>query len=384
MLIRIVFVIYIANGIDCLGRACDNCCDCFKEKKNKNEEINENEGINEIKEIKNDEEEEERKRREKEEEAKKLKEEEEKERRQKEEEEKRIKEQEEERKKKEENKIEEEKRINIEKIGDDNKLKKGNDTIDFSKGAFGYVSKYYDTKNNENVAIKRIPLKSREYNIVNKLKKHHNINIVDIKEIFNDAENYYIVEELCDCTISGYYRRYCYELEENERMCFFFQLINGIEFLHSLQIAHNDIKIDNILVNKEGILKICDFGTCLFYIPGTECRFYSGTEKFMAPEVYEKKQHDLLKSDIWSCGLILWSLFCKKLITILQPQKGEDFKTYIARYYSNIKNIKLEHLEECKNESVRKLVMQMLSYNPDDRPTIEQIKQTIEKYPGKI
>ena len=33
MLIRIVFVIFIANGIDCLGGVCDNCCDCFKEKK---------------------------------------------------------------------------------------------------------------------------------------------------------------------------------------------------------------------------------------------------------------------------------------------------------------------------------------------------------------
>ena len=177
-------------------------------------------------------------------------------------------------------------------------------------------------------------------------------------------------------------------------MCFFFQLINGIEFLHSLHIAHNDIKKDNILVNKEGILKICDFGTCVFYIPGTKYAFYSGTKIFMAPEVYERKQHDLLKSDIWSCGLILWLLFCKKSITILQRQEGEDYDTYIARYYSDIKNIQLEHLEECKNESVKKLVMKMLSYNPDNRPTIEDIKETdlyikgkeifIKKYPGKI
>ena len=56
ILMKIVFIIFIANGIDCLGEVCDNCCDCFKgkEKKEKQEEEEENEEINEDKEKKNE------------------------------------------------------------------------------------------------------------------------------------------------------------------------------------------------------------------------------------------------------------------------------------------------------------------------------------------
>ena len=145
------------------------------------------------------------------------------------------------------------------------------------------------------------------------------------------------------------------------------------------------------MVTKEGILKICDFGDCYHcdqkgkYISS----IFKGTPGHMAPEMYNGKNYDPFKADIWSCGIILWAMFNYHSI-IKPPGKGTRYDDYYEKY----KNITIDDLKNCENESVKKLVFEMLSYEPDRRPTIEDIKKTylyiegknffIKKYRGKF
>ena len=368
ILIRIVFVIFIANEIDCLGKVCDNCCDCFKEKDD------------EKKDEKKDEEEEERIRREEE----KKREEEEKKRQ-------------EERKKKEEEENE--------RIKKNNKLELLKNRYSFieeniGKGGYGTVSKYYDTKNSENVAIKILSKDkgNQEYEILNLLKDKQHVNIVEIKDIFEDDKDMFFVEEFCKYNLFTYYKAHKdteekYSFTDEERMCLFYQLIIGLEFLHKLNIAHRDLKILNLLVTEEGILKICDFGVCYHcYQKGKYISSRIGTPGCMAPETYNWEKHDPFKADIWSCGLILWAMFNDHSI-IKFPITGSEITTY-DDYYEKYKNIKIDDLKNCENELCKDLVFKMLTFDPKKRISIDEIKKHelyikgkkkfIEKYPEKF
>ena len=418
-LIRIIFVIFIANEIDCLGKVYDNCCDCFKEKddekkdEKKDEEEEEKERIRKEEEEKERirKEEEEKKRQEEEEKERIIKEEEEKERIRKEEEKKREEEekkrqeeeekkrQEEERKKKEEEENERIKKNNKLKLIK-NRYKLLEENID--KGGYGTVSKYYDTTDNKTVAIKIISPKHRgnqEYEILDLLLKNKpNVNIVEIKDIFEDDKDMFFVEEFCKYNLFTYYKAHKdteekYSFTDEERMCLFYQLINGLEFLHKLDIAHRDLKIFNLLVTEEGILKICDFGVCYHcYQKGKYISSRIGTPGCMAPETYNWEKHDPFKADIWSCGLILWAMFNDHNI-IKFPITGSEITTY-DDYYEKYKNIKIDDLKNCENELCKDLVFKMLTFDPKKRISIDEIKKHelyikgkkkfIEKYPEKF
>ena len=342
----------------------------------------------------------------KEEEERKRKEDEE--RKRKEDEERRKKEEEEERKRKEEEeKIRREneeriKREEEEEIIKKLKLIKSRYRLiqkQIGKGGWGTVHKYYDDENNENVAIKILSPKTAgidECKILEILKDNKpHVNIVEIKDIFEDGKDMFFVEEFCEYNLITYYNVHKvtegkYNFTDEERMCLFFQLINGLEFLHKLNIAHRDLKRKNLLVTKEGILKICDFGECYHCEQkGKYTTSRKGTEGHMAPEIYNGEYHDPFKADIWSCGIILWAMFNYHSI-IKPPGKGTRYDDYYEKY----KNITIDDLKNCENESVKKLVFKMLSYDPKERPTIEEIKETdlyikgkesfIKKYHGKI
>ena len=272
------------------------------------------------------------------------------------------------------------------------------------KGGYGTVHKYYDAENNENVAIKILSPKTSgkpECKILKLLKDKPYVNIVEIKDIFEDDNAMFFVEEFCEYNLFTYYKKHessttkgKYDFTDKERMCLFFQLINGLEFLHNLNIAHRDLKLNNLLVTEEGILKICDFGDCYHCEKKGKhiSSVFKGTNGHIAPEMYNGEYHDPFKADIWSCGLILWAMFNYHNI-INPPRKGSEITTY-DKYYERYKNIKFDDLKNCENESVKKLVFKMLSYEPDMRPTIEDIKKTDlyiegkkkfrEKYRGKI
>lgn len=85
------------------------------------------------------------------------------------------------------------------------------------------------------------------------------------------------------------------------------QLIDAVRHLHKNGIAHRDLKLENILINKEGYLKIIDFGISKKFEKGHSTKTICGTVEYMAPEITKKKGYGMAV-DWWAVGIILYQL----------------------------------------------------------------------------
>jgi protein-serine/threonine kinase len=170
-----------------------------------------------------------------------------------------------------------------------------------------------------------------EYSIAKSL---HHPNIVEtvrlctnrgrwnhVMEFCTHGELYSLVERGMFHQVSGYY-----SLED--RLCFFKQLLRGVNYLHSHGIAHRDIKLENLLLSKDGHLKISDFGVAEVFsgehpglrAAGGECGKNMGEVRlstpgicgslpYIAPEVLEKKgSYDPRPLDVWSCAIVFLNM----------------------------------------------------------------------------
>lgn len=90
-------------------------------------------------------------------------------------------------------------------------------------------------------------------------------------------------------------------------------LLEGLKYLHSLNIAHHDIKSDNILLRSDGQVCICDFGVAEKYDPAVGCTVFWGTPAYQSPEIVGNSSGDSFagdKADIWAVGVVLYQLVC--------------------------------------------------------------------------
>lgn len=99
-------------------------------------------------------------------------------------------------------------------------------------------------------------------------------------------------------------------IKEPETCKFMHQLISGIEYIHSLNIAHRDLKPENILLTSLQNLLIVDFGLSNTYQPGEKLKTACGSPCYAAPEMVSGRAYNGLKTDLWSCGVIMYALIC--------------------------------------------------------------------------
>ncbi len=91
--------------------------------------------------------------------------------------------------------------------------------------------------------------------------------------------------------------------------------------MHSKNICHRDIKLENILLDENLNIKIIDFGFAICSPPERKINSFCGTPNYMAPEIVLKKEHFAQKIDVWACGILLYILICGKF-----PFKANDEK----------------------------------------------------------
>ena len=210
----------------------------------------------------------------------------------------------------------------------------------------------------------------RETEIISKLKHP---NIITVYQMIEDSDNFYIIMENCPKgELFDYIVKY-QNLSENEASIFFYQLINGVEYIHSQNIVHRDLKPENLLLTENKILKIIDFGLSHPF-DGTEfLKTKCGSPSYAAPEIITGTEYDGFKTDIWCCGVILYAMVCGFL-----PFEGDND----TELFKSIIECNPEIPDELSKET-KKIIRKIFTQNPNDRITIPEIKKTEFYLKGK-
>ena len=203
----------------------------------------------------------------------------------------------------------------------------------------------------------------RENEIISKLKHP---NIIKVINILEDFDNYYIIMENCQKGELFDYIASHQALSEKEASIFFYQLINGVEYIHSQNIVHRDLKPENLLLTENKILKIIDFGLSHPFDGSELLKTKCGSPSYAAPEIITCSEYNGFETDVWCCGVILYAMLCGFL-----PFEGE----------SELELFK--HIVECDPEIPRELsreskilIRKIFTPNPKKRITIHEIKKT--------
>jgi 5'-AMP-activated protein kinase catalytic alpha subunit len=154
-------------------------------------------------------------------------------------------------------------------------------------------------------------------------------------------------------------------LDPLEASLFFYQIINGVEYIHNQGFSHRDLKPENLLLTKDKMLKIIDFGLCHDFDENKALHTKCGSPSYAAPEILKGFPYNGFKTDIWCCGIILYAMLCGYL-----PFDGDDNQEIF------------QSIVECEpefpsflEEDIIILLLCLLNPEPKDRITIEEIKQ---------
>ena len=187
-------------------------------------------------------------------------------------------------------------------------------------------------------------------------------NIIRLYEILETTRYIFIIMEYCEDDIMNYIlSRKC--LSEKESLKFFQQLINALYYLHSQNIAHRDIKIDNLLLDSNNDLKLIDFGLSTKYKEGELLNQHCGTIVYAAPEVLDYKSYHGMLVDVWSCGIVLFGM----LSGFLPFGESNDEINKKMILEGRIKMPKIF------SEGAKDLLKHMLDINPLKRYTLDDI-----------
>ena len=242
---------------------------------------------------------------------------------------------------------------------------------DIGEGNFGKVklAKLKSTK--EKFAIKildkeklKTQTKSTLFNEIEIISRLDHKNIIHVEKILEDSKNYYIIMEYCEKGELFDYIVNKERLNPAEASLFFYQLINGVEYIHQQGFAHRDLKPENLLLTKGKILKIIDFGLCHDFDGENYLTTKCGSPSYAAPEILKGYPYDGFKTDIWCCGIILYAMLCGYL-----PFDGDNNQ----EIFQSIVECKPEFPDFLEDDSINLLIW-ILNSEPNDRISIEEIK----------
>ncbi|KAL0584991.1 hypothetical protein ABG067_005128 [Albugo candida] len=199
--------------------------------------------------------------------------------------------------------------------------------------------------------------------------KPHN-HILQFYDAFIVDQSYYVVMEYCeggdllDLLQSMPQHRF----PEPIAMRYFRQIVHGLRHLHTQNIAHRDISLENILM-KRNQCKICDFG--LSTPAHRMCSETVGKAYYMAPEVVLGEQYDPAAADVWSLGILLFIMLTGSPLT---PSASEEEKAFMAFKKYGVAGIIFSwEMHLLLSDEVVDLLSGLLQLSPLKRLTIEEI-----------
>ena len=239
------------------------------------------------------------------------------------------------------------------------------------KGSYGNIYLAINENNMEYCAIKKINIKRNAlnknvYNEIEIMKLLHHKNIIPLYEIIDNQEintvylimkyieNKYVISHMYNC------------LPETRVRNYILQLIDCLQYIHSCHIIHHDIKPENLLIDKDDVLYLIDFGSSEQLDKNMITTRRIGTLTFFSPELFEEQDDlDGCAIDIWALGITIYIMLYGKL-------------PFIGSSYCEIKNSILHKdimFPDIATKLQQDFLAQILCKNPAKRVTLSQMKQ---------
>lgn len=244
------------------------------------------------------------------------------------------------------------------------------------KGGFAKVYQLTDVYTNQKYAGKIIPKnairkESAKQKLISEIRIHRELrhrHVVKFESCFEDQENVYIVLELCpNGTVMDMVRQRG-RLTEYETRYFMIQILDAIRYMHrDCLVIHRDLKLGNFFLDENMEVKIGDFGLAAQLTSDKERkRTICGTPNYIAPEILSGKEGHSFEVDIWSTGVVLYTMMVGK-----PPFETSDVRSTYKRIKENIYDI-----PESLGLSVHaiELIGSILHSDPAKRLSLDEIR----------
>uniref|UniRef100_A0A671S1D6 non-specific serine/threonine protein kinase n=1 Tax=Sinocyclocheilus anshuiensis TaxID=1608454 RepID=A0A671S1D6_9TELE len=152
-------------------------------------------------------------------------------------------------------------------------------------------------------------------------------------------------------------------MKEKEARAKFRQIVSAVQYCHQKCIVHRDLKAENLLLDADMNIKIADFGFSNEFMVGNKLDTFCGSPPYAAPELFQGKKYDGPEVDVWSLGVILYTLVSGSL-----PFDGQNLKELRERVLRGKYRIPFYMSTDCEN-----LLKKFLILNPTKRGSLEQI-----------
>ena len=162
--------------------------------------------------------------------------------------------------------------------------------------------------------------------------------------------------------------------EEDRALKIFIQVIKGMIYCQSKDICHRDIKLENILLIKNDIVKIIDFGFAVKTNKETYQKLFCGTPSYMAPEIVNKEKYIAQYSDIWSLGVLFFAMLYGRFP--FRAKKQEEL-------FEKINEAKIIFPEEIEvSDQVKELIKKIFIIIPTQRLSLNEILNELNNILG--
>ncbi|XP_076441854.1 MAP/microtubule affinity-regulating kinase 3-like isoform X10 [Babylonia areolata] len=238
------------------------------------------------------------------------------------------------------------------------------------KGNFAKVKLAKHVPTGKEVAIKIIDKTQLNPSSLQKLFREVRImkmldhpNIVKIFEVIETEKTLYLVMEYASGGEVFDYLVAHGRMKEKEARAKFRQIVSAVQYCHQKHIVHRDLKAENLLLDGDMNIKIADYGFSNEFVPGNKLDTFCGSPPYAAPELFQGKKYDGPEVDVWSLGVILYTLVSGSL-----PFDGQNLKELRERVLRGKYRIPFYMSTDCEN-----LLKKFLVLNPQKRLSLENI-----------
>ncbi|XP_023817975.1 MAP/microtubule affinity-regulating kinase 4-like isoform X1 [Oryzias latipes] len=188
-------------------------------------------------------------------------------------------------------------------------------------------------------------------------------NIVKLFEVIETDKTLYLVMEYASGGEVFDYLVSHGRMKEVEARAKFRQIVSAVHYCHMKNIVHRDLKAENLLLDADANIKIADFGFSNEFTLGNKLDTFCGSPPYAAPELFQGKKYDGPEVDVWSLGVILYTLVSGSL-----PFDGQNLKELRERVLRGKYRVPFYMSTDCEGILRRFLVL-----NPAKRCTLDQV-----------